>query len=88
MAMKRYSGAAHWRDSARPARFFVIDARAVFPFLLFLLHIQWWTFWLALVCIIFFMAIEHYGFTVPVFFRWLRTVLAGPRRLSKPWWRE
>ena len=26
---------AHWRDSARPAKFFFVDAKAAFPLLLF-----------------------------------------------------
>ena len=81
-----FSKAAHWRDSARSARFFLVDARAAFPVFLFLIHIRMWTAMVVIVSAIFFGIIEHFGFTVPVFFRWLRTCLAGDVKLSKPWW--
>lgn len=83
-----FSATAHWRDSARSARFFLVDARAAFPILLFLLHIRIWTAILAGVAIVFFGILEHFGFTVPVFLRYVRTVLSGPRKISQPWWRR
>lgn len=79
--------AAHWRDTARPARFFFVDYRAAFPLLFFLLHIRVWTFILAVVAIFCFYLLERYGYTVPVFFRLFRTALAGPRKYARPWWR-
>ncbi|HGF1440178.1 TPA: type IVB secretion system protein IcmT [Legionella pneumophila] len=82
-----FSATSHWRDSARSARFFVVDARAAFPIFLFLMHIRVWTGVLVLVSAIFFGIIEHYGFTVPVFLRWLRSLLAGSVRSARPWWR-
>lgn len=78
---------AHWRDSARMPRFFMVDARAAFPFLVFLMHIRWWTFWVALSAMFFFATLERYGFTVPVFLRVFRTFLAGKRKIAIPWWR-
>ncbi len=77
---------AHWRDSARSVRFFIFDFRAVYPLLLALLHIRIWTFTLAILATIFFTLLERYGFTIPVFLRWLRSTAAGPRKLAKPWW--
>ena len=76
----------HWRDSARSAKLWIFDARAAFPFLLFLLHIKLWTFGLAVATTIFFSLLQRYGFTMPVFLRWVRSRLAGPMKLSKPWW--
>lgn len=78
---------AHWRNSSRAPRFFMFDARAAFPFLLFLLHIRLWTFVLALVGAIFFSMLEQRGFSVTIFGRYLRGVLAGKRKLSAPWWK-
>lgn len=78
---------AHWRDSARPAKFFIVDYRAAFPLLLFLLHIRWWSFLLAIVAILFFTLLERYGFTVNVFLRWLRSGLAGKRKFARAWWK-
>ncbi len=77
----------HWRDTAHPARFFFVDARAAFPFVLLLAHIRWWTFGVALATTIFFALLERYGFTVPVFLRWLRSFFAGPYKSASPWWK-
>ena len=86
--MARVPTAAHWRDSARIPRFFLIDARSAFQLLLFLLHIRVWTFIFATVATIFFSVLERYGFTVAVFLRWLRSFLAGPRKMAQPWWKR
>lgn len=82
-----FSPTSHWRDSARSPRFFIVDARAVFPVFLFLMHIRVWTGVLVIVATVLFAIIEHYGFTVPVFLRWIRYFLAGPVKSSQPWWR-
>lgn len=79
---------AYWRDSARSPRFFFVDALAAFPLLLLLLHIRWWTFWLAVISVLFFAILERFNFTVPVFLRWARTLISGNVRVSKPAWRE
>jgi intracellular multiplication protein IcmT len=78
----------HWRDAARTPRFFFMDALAAFPFLILLLHIRLWTFLFAVFCTIFFATLERFKFTIPVFFRWFRSFLAGPIRVAKPWWRK
>jgi intracellular multiplication protein IcmT len=84
---ENFSPSSHWRDSARSARFFMVDARAAFPIFLFLMHIRIWTGVLVLVSAVFFGILEHYGFTVPVFLRWVRLTLAGPVKSAQPWWR-
>ncbi len=84
---QNFASTAHWRDSARSARFFMVDARAAFPLFIFLMHIRMWTAMLVVVSALFFGVIEHYGFTVPVFLRWLRSFFAGSIRSSQPWWR-
>ncbi len=85
--MAGFSETSHWRDSARSARFFMVDARAAFPIFIFLMHIRIWTGVLVIVSALFFGIIEHYGFTVPVFLRWLRSLMAGKNRSPHPWWR-
>lgn len=82
-----FSPSAHWRDSARNPRFFMVDARAAFPIFLFLMHIRMWTGMLVVFSAVFFGIIEHYGYTVPVFLRWLRLFLAGSVKSATPWWR-
>jgi intracellular multiplication protein IcmT len=78
---------AYWRDSARSARFFVVDAYAVLPLILFLLHIRWWTLTVALCATIFFGILERVGFSVPVFLRFMKTCIGGTYKFSRPWWR-
>jgi intracellular multiplication protein IcmT len=84
----RNPATAHWRDSARRAKFFGIDAYATFPFLLFLLHIRLWTFIIAICTVAFFGTIEKFGFTVPVFLRWFKNFLAGDLKKAIPWWHK
>lgn len=80
------SSDVHWRDSARYPRFFIIDARAAFPILLALVHIRLWTMVTALIAMVFFGILHHYGFTIAVFGRWFRSLLAGKRKMAAPWW--
>lgn len=77
---------AHWRDSARSVRFFIWDGKTVFPMLLFLLHIRWWTFIVAVSAVFFFTILNRFGFSVEVFLRGFRSFLAGSRKLAAPWW--
>lgn len=79
---------AHWRDSARTVRFFFFDYRAAFPLVFTILHFRAWTFWTAVITTVFFAMLERYGFTVVVFFRYLRSFVAGKRKMAKPWWQQ
>lgn len=77
---------AHWRDTARRVKFFVWDGNAVFPMLIFLVHMRLWTFILAIVAMVFFTILNRYGFSPRVFMRWIRCRIAGPRKFVTPWW--
>jgi intracellular multiplication protein IcmT len=77
---------AHWRDSARSVRFFIWDGQAAFPMVLFLMHIRIWTFVVAVFTMMFFTVLNRYGFTPIVFLRWMRNLVAGKRKISRPWW--
>ena len=79
---------AHWRDSARTVRLFFLDFRACFPLLLLLFHVRLWTFLVALAATLFFTALDRYGFSLAVFGRWVRSFLAGPRKMAQPWWKR
>jgi intracellular multiplication protein IcmT len=85
MAIQLTEG-SHWRDSARPAKFFFIDARASFPVILFLVHIRLWTFIVAMIMMLFFTVLNHFGYGVGVFFRIFKCVLSGSRKMAIPWW--
>lgn len=80
------SPSAHWRDSARPAKFFIIDAKAAFPVLLFLVHISMWTFIVAALATFFFTLLNRFGYSVEVFLRYFRTFVGGSRKMAIPWW--
>jgi len=86
MAARRIS--AHWRDSGRIPRFFIVDARSFYPLILFLMHVRLWTFMVALIVALFFGLIEHYGYSMTVFLRMLRTFFAGKVKVVRPWWRQ
>lgn len=77
---------AHWRDSARPAMFFIVSAYAILPILIFLLHMRIYTLIIALTVCLFFGIIEKFGFTLPIFRRWFRNFFAGRHKVAKPWW--
>lgn len=83
---RKFPEGTHWRDSARPVKLFFMDANAAFPVLLWLVHIRWWTFYIMLVAVAFFSILSRFGFTPIVFKRWLRSFMAGPRKIAKPWW--
>ena len=77
---------AHWRDSARPAMFFIMSAYSVLPFVVFLLHMRLFTFIFACITSIFFAVLEKFGFTIPIFRRWIKVFLIGKTRYARPWW--
>lgn len=79
---------AHWRDSARSVKFFILEGEAVFPFLLLLVHWSLWTLGLAIAATLFCSLLIRYGMTMPVFFRTLRSYIAGKRKFAHPWWME
>ena len=79
---------AHWRDSARSVRFFIWDGKAAFPMVIFLMHVRLWTLGVALLTMLFFTVLNRYGFSPMVFFRYIRSFFAGPRKVAVPWWCE
>ncbi len=86
--MSRYTTDANWRDAARPAKFFGIDAKAAMPLLLFLLHMRLWTLLMTIGFTFFFGILSHFGFTFRVFIVRFRCFLAGRHKLAKPWWNQ
>ena len=79
---------AHWRDSARSAKFFIWDVKAAFPLLILLIYANWWTLGIAVFAMMFFSVLNRFGFSISVFGRWLRSSLAGSRKQSRPGWME
>lgn len=75
-----------WRDSARPSRFGPFNSVATFPLVLFIFHVKVWTLLLSVTVMVFLTVLDQYGFTVSVFFRWLRGQVAANRKMATPWW--
>ena len=82
---QNWAPGTHWRDSARAARFLLVDYRACFALLLWMFHIRLSTFIFAVSVMGFLAVLEHHGFTVQVFARLLRSKLSGATRSARPW---
>lgn len=92
----------HWRNTMRPARFLMFDARAVFPFLLLLVHFRIYMVVLAVITTVFFWIVEQRGYTFDAALRWFRAFIVAPNRpavlkpvlrrsmdyMEKPWFDE
>jgi len=84
--MQKIDPESCWRDSARRTKFFILDCQAAFPFVIWLIHMRLWTFAVALVSMLFFVLLARFGYSIPVFARLMRQMLAGARKVSRPWW--
>jgi hypothetical protein len=72
---------AHWRDSGRIPRLWLIDARGSLTILLVLLHMRVWTFSLMFFVILFLIGLQYYRMPIPVFFRVVLGALVGKRKV-------
>ena len=77
---------ASWRDSARSSKLWIFDSSVTFPLVLMFFNMSIKTFYVVLGFIIFLSVLSYYGFSVPVFARFLRTKIAGTRKIAVPWW--
>lgn len=67
----------------KSARFFALDARAVFPFLLVLIHVRGWTLLLAFLCTILFWIAERVGLKFDSALRAVRAWMVAPFRPAR-----
>jgi intracellular multiplication protein IcmT len=77
-----------WRDTGKPVKVGMLDARACFPLLVFIVYWSWTTFYIALIGVIFFSVISWAGMTVPATIRMVRRFLVGPFRPAVPAWKR
>lgn len=76
-----------WRDASKtPAFFGVVDTRAAFPVLGFVIYSSWNTFFIAAGSIVFFVAMGMLGYQLPVLYRKTRSLFRGTRLFARPWW--
>lgn len=70
----------HWRNTQKPARFFVLDARCFAALLVFLVHARLWTLIFAVVVMVCFWLMEQRGLTFEASIRALRSWFLGAQR--------
>lgn len=75
-----------WRNTALPVRVLMLDARACLPVVSFFVYWSWYTFYFALIGVLFFSTISFLGLTLPAMFRLMRRFLVGPVRPAVPTW--
>lgn len=70
----------HWRNSQKPVRFFMLDARAFIGVLFLLLHFRMWVLTLCVVAMAFFWGFEQRGLAFGAALRAVRSWLIGRSR--------
>ncbi|MGB9152420.1 MAG: IcmT/TraK family protein [Alphaproteobacteria bacterium] len=70
----------HWRNTQKPARFFMFDARSSASVFLFLIHARAWTFSIVIITLLFFWVMERRGLTFESALRTIRIWFLGRRR--------
>ena len=78
-------GQLNWRDTMKPVRFAMLDARAGLILLLTLLHLRPWTLITAITTTLIFHICEKYGLTFYAALRALRRLFVGPMRPRIIW---
>ena len=70
----------HWRNTMKPARFFMLDGRAVFFVILFLVHARPWTIYLLISVAIVLWILERRGLSFAAALRSVRVWFIGAYR--------
>lgn len=69
-----------WRETGKYPLLFIVDARALYPLLLFLMHMREWTFHVSMAGVAIFWFLSMAGITPPVAMRLARTYIVGRHR--------
>ena len=77
MAFNSYN---HWRNTARPVRFFNIDYRAGIFLFIFMMHIRLWTFLLLIGVVVVLYVLERRGLSFTLALRRFRIWCIGNSR--------
>ena len=75
-----------WRNAGRTPTILMMDARALFPLFIWLMHMRMWTFVLAVLSTIFFAVLAWQGYSLPVLIRTIHHKVRGPVCYARPWW--
>lgn len=77
-----------WRSTMMPVRLYLVDARALIPVMIFMLHWRLSTLYLAAAGIALFTVLEWFGLTFPAARRTIRRMLVGRVRPAVPAWKK
>lgn len=88
MMINSYGQDWHWRNSQRSPRFFMLDFRACFGLLLWMMHARMWTLIIAGIIMVVFVLFERRGLTFSSALRAIRSWLVGVRRPAVIWTRK
>lgn len=77
-----------WRNTMLPVRILVVDARALVPVMIFVVHWRLSTLYFALAGIVVFAALEWFGLTFPAAIRTIRRLAVGRLRPAVPSWKK
>ncbi len=77
---------AHWRDSARRAKFFIVDAAIIWPLGIYLFNIGLRTLILLVVSFVSLLIMERLNFTIKKVYRYFFVMMVRPIRYRKGWW--
>lgn len=77
-----------WRNTMLPVRIYVVDARALVPVMIFMVHWRLSTLYVALAGIAVFAVLEWCGLTFPAATRTLRRLAVGRLRSAVPSWKK
>lgn len=88
MAEEQQEQGWHWRNTMKPVRFFIFDARAGFFVVLVLVHARMWTLTLLLLVLAVFYILERKGLSFANALRAMRVWLIGPVRPAWIWTRR
>lgn len=74
-----------WRETQRPARLMIFDARLMIFVAIFVMHIKLWTFTVLVIAIALFWFLERKGLSMPNAFRRMRALAVGAYRAARPY---
>jgi len=73
-----------WRDTMLEPKFFSIDAKSTFGLMIWMFHISWWTFYIALAVMGFYWLLSYLGINPGAAWGWIRSTLGGDYRPAEP----
>ncbi|KNH09805.1 hypothetical protein BRCH_04447c [Candidatus Burkholderia brachyanthoides] len=75
-----------WRYASQTPSALGIPCIAYLPMFVWLFHMCWWAFWLAVTVIVLFAILAKFGLTFKVLWQKFLHLLRGSRIFARPWW--